>query len=184
MAEEPTPVDQAFERCRLLASVVAREYERARANPTDARYADFGVTEQGMNKADAKRQIEQAFGDLEALIDHLTILDMAAAFEGLFKARIATAVGAARKTLRSKYPNSALAARAGLVHDAEEFQGLRDITKLIDADLDDHVKERLESIRKNRNRFAHGAVLSSPPTIFREDARDALNEAVSLLQPV
>ena len=183
MVGKRTQVDRAFERCRLLARVVALEYERARANPTDARYATIGVTQQGARKAEAERQIEEAFDDLVALIDHLTILDMAAAFEGLFNARIATAVGGARDTLRRRYPNT-LAGRADFVRETDDFQGLSDITKLIEADLDGQVKERLVSVRENRNRFAHGTDLCNPPTILQEDARNALNEAVALLQPV
>jgi hypothetical protein len=184
MARKPTPVDHAFGRCRLLANVVAREYERARAHPTDERYVDLGVTELGAKKAEAQRKIQQAFDDLVALVDHLTILDMAAAFEGLSNAQIATAVGEARKTLEGKHRNSALAWRKRLVREPADCQGLSNITNLIGPDLDERVKKQLESVRQNRNQFAHRTALSNPPTILQKDARDALNAAVALLQPV
>jgi hypothetical protein len=184
MAKEPTPVDRAFERCKLLAQVVALEYRRARANPLDDRYATLGITERGELKADAVHQIEEAFSDLEALVNHLTILDMAAAFEKMFNARIATAVGEARKTLRGKHRGPVLAGRDGIVREMEDFRGLSNITNLIGADLDEQVKKRIESVRENRNRFAHGTDLTTPPTIPREEARDALNEAVILLKPM
>jgi hypothetical protein len=182
-----TAVDRALERCQLLARIVDLEYQRALANPTDERYVTLipVVKEQEkQKKAGAKLQIEQAFGDLVALVDHLTILDMAAALEFMFSARIATAVGAARRTLATKHRGPVLAGRAGVVRDTKDFQGLGDITTLISADLDDQVRRSLESVRENRNRFAHGTDLRNPPTILQEDARDALNAAADLLQAV
>jgi len=96
-----------------LAKLIRLEYDRARATRSINRYVDLGVIPRGekMEKATALRQIEEAFGDLDALVDHLTILDMAAALEKLFNARISTAVGEARRTLRQKHRPSTLAAR-------------------------------------------------------------------------
>jgi hypothetical protein len=103
MAINQNPIDRAFERCRLLSSIVEEEYRRARGNPTDSRYVNFGITQQGGRKREeAEQQIREAFTDLVALVEHLTILDMAAAFERHFNARVSTAVGAARKTLRAR----------------------------------------------------------------------------------
>jgi ribosomal 50S subunit-associated protein YjgA (DUF615 family) len=184
MPRPSSPVDQAFERCSLLARLIDSEYDRARANPTDERYVNLGVIERGEKVAKAKAQIEQAFDDLVAIVEHLTILDMAAALERLFKARIATAVGEARRTLREKHRGDALAARVKLVREIEDFQGLNDITKLISADLSGEMQEQLDKVRENRNRFVHGTDLRNPPTILKEEAQAALNEAVALLKPV
>lgn len=186
MPDTDTPVDQAYKRCSLLARLVEAEYKRARSNPTDDRYVTLGVIEpwERKERTTALRQIEVTFGELVALVDHLTILDMAASFERSFNARIATAVGAARKTLRQKYGPSALAGREGLVRNGDDFQGLGSIANLINAALSGEVTEKLAKVRENRNRFAHGTDLSVPPTILQEDARGALNEAVGLLRPV
>ena len=186
MPTAQTVVDQAFQRCRLLARLVELEYERARAYPTDARYVDLGVLEIGkkQEKVKALVQIEAAFGDLIALVEHLTILDMAAAFERLFATRVATAVGAARKTLKERHRYLTLASREKLVRETKDFEGLNDIATLIEADLSQEVKELLKIIRENRNKFSHGTDIQNPPTILKEDARAALNEAIALLQPV
>ena len=183
MAASSNPVEQAFRRCDLLARLIQLEYDRARANPTDARYAKLGITELGakVNIDEATRQIDEVFGDLVALVDHLSILDMAAAFEWLFNARIGTAVGTARKTLREKHRRPALAGRARLVRNTTDFEGLRDITTLIDADLSQQVIALLNTVRENRNRFAHGTDIRNPPTILKNEALAALNEALDLL---
>ena len=184
MPGSETSVDQAFERCRLLARLIEMEYERARANPTIQRYIDLGIIQRGDKIGEARKQIDQVFGDLIALVDHLIILDMAAALERVFKLRIATAVGEARKTLRAGHRSLVLAAREKLVREADDFEGLSDITKLIGADLSGEMQQLLEKVRENRNRFAHGTDVRNVPTILGEDARAALNEAVALLQPV
>jgi len=169
-----------------LSRLIVLEYERARANPLDRRYTDLGITKWGglPKKADAQKSIEEAFGDLQALINHITILDMAAAFEGLFKAQIATAVGEARKTLKGKHKETVLAGRERLVREAKDFQGLSNIMELISPNLDERDKERLESVRENRNRFTHGTDITAPPTIRSDDAREALNNAIDLLKPI
>jgi hypothetical protein len=185
MPSPPTPIDKAFERCRLLARLIDLEYQRARGTPTAKRYIDLGVIRQEDKIEEAREQIKQAFDELVALINHLTILDMAAALEHLFKARITTAVGEARKALRTKYRGRrALAAREKLVREIDDFEGLSDITKLISSDLSGEMQQLLDKVRENRNRFAHGTDLRNPPTILSEDARAALNEAVALFQPV
>lgn len=186
MPTASNPVEQAFRRCALLARVIELEYARARENPTHPRYADLGITEIGQkrDKATTLALVEEAFDELVALVDHLTILDMAAAFENLFGTRIATAVGAARKTLAERHRRPALAGREGIVRETKSFEGLRDITALIDTDLSQEFKSLLGLVRDNRNAFAHGTDIRNAPTILKEQARDALTEAVGLLRPV
>lgn len=180
----PTDVDKAFERCRLLAALVKAEYERARANPMQDRYVKMGVTQQGDTKGDAIKKIEDAFSDLTGLVDHLTILDMAATLEKVFGQRITTAVGEARKVLVETFHPNALAARESMVRDSASFEGLREIVALIGSGLSGEVQELLSTVRENRNRFAHGTDLRNPPTVLTGDARNALNEAFALLRPL
>ena len=179
-----TEVDKAFERCRLLAELVKLEYERARANPTQDRYVKLGVIREGDTRGEAVKKIEDAFSDLTSLVDHLTILDMAAALEKSFSQRITTAIGEARKTLNQKFHASTLAARENLIRDSASFEGLREIVALISAGLSGEIQEMLSKVRENRNRFAHGTDLRNPPTVLKDDARNALNEAFALLRPM
>jgi hypothetical protein len=185
MPADGTPIDRAFARCHLLALIIQSEYVRATANPTNSRYDEsgFGVTKVGDTREVALPKIRQAFDDLVALVEHVTILDMAAALEELFKSRIATAIGAGRKTLREQHRGDALAARAGLVHDVDDFQGLAEIAKLIAADLSPETQGLLNKVREDRNRFAHGTDLRLLPSVQKDEARAALNEAVDLLRP-
>ena len=161
-------------------------YTRARANPTDDRSVELGVIPRGgkKEKARALRQIEEAFDDLVALVEHLTILDMAAALEKLFNARISTAVGEARKTLRERHRRSTLAAREKLVRETEDFQGLNNIETLLSTDLSGEMQELFKKVRENRNRFVHGTDIRNPPTILEGEAQTALNEVIALLQAV
>lgn len=179
-----TPIDEAFERCRLLASLVDLEYRRARANPNDKRYVELGILAQGMEKRNALKRIESTFDDLAALVEHLAILDMAAGLEKLFRLRIATAVGEARKTLREKFGESTLARRERLVREADDFQGFKEIIQFLSSDLSAETQQILDKVRENRNRFAHGTNIRNPSTIPKEEARTALNYVVDLLKPV
>jgi len=184
MPRKENPVEEAFERCRLLALLIDHEYQRARSTPTDQRYVDLGITEKGQKIEDARREIIQAFDELAALSNHLAILDMASAFERMFRSRIATAIGEARKSLQDKYarPGSTpLIAREKLIR--EHFEGIADIIELIGASLSKEVQEQLRQVRDSRNKFSHGTDLRVAPTIMREEARDALNEAIVLLRP-
>jgi hypothetical protein len=68
MPSPPTPIDKAFERCRLLARLIDLEYQRARGTPTAKRYIDLGVIRQEDKIEEAREQIKQAFDELVALI--------------------------------------------------------------------------------------------------------------------
>src|SRR5215469_12547629 len=101
MSKTSSPIDHAFKRCSLLSRVIQFEYERARANPLDQRNVELGIFDLGekVEKKEAQDRIEEAFSEVVALSNHLAILDMAAALEYFFRARVGTAIGEARKTL-------------------------------------------------------------------------------------
>jgi hypothetical protein len=148
------------------------------------RYKKLGIIQDGDKKADAVKRIEEAFSDLTGLVDHLTILDMATALEKSFSERITTAIGEARKALNEKFHASSLAARENMVRDGASFEGLNEIVALISASLSGEIRDTLDKVRQNRNRFAHGTDLRTPPTVLSDDARAALNEAFALLRPM
>lgn len=179
-----TPIDIAFKRCRLLAAIVDREYDRALADPTAERYETLDVTAKGDKKAVAEEKIRESFTQLQDLVRHLTILDMVASFELSFNQRITTAIGSARSALKAKHSNQALASREKLIRNADEFRGLAKISDLFESDLDALVKDTIEDIRTNRNNFAHGTNLTQPPTIDKDLALEALNKVFELLKPI
>lgn len=182
MVDETTPVDAAFARCRLLERIVGRAAAQASADPTHARNVELGLTEKGDRKADAARKIAAAFEELAHLVNHLAILDMAAALETLFKARLGTAIGEGRRAMREHYEISTLwAAREHLIREATDFAGLRDIEAFLGGHLSEAVRADLGSIRAARNRFAHGTDIRQPPAITSDAARDTLAEVASWL---
>ena len=126
MADATTPVDAAFARCRILAQIVSEAATRASAEPTNARNVELGLTERGDRKAEAARKIPATFEELADLVTHLAILDLAAAFESLFAARLGTALGEARRAMREHYDLPVLrAVRERLIREADDFGGLQ-----------------------------------------------------------
>jgi hypothetical protein len=168
-----TPVDGAFERARRLQAIVSWARERAVNDPLNDGYAEVGNTARGDRQADARRKIEEAFTDLDSLLNHLAILDMAAAFEKHFSARLASTIGEARKSIRAAL---GIAWADNLVTKAGGIEGLAGIEALMAYAAD---KSPLKSIKTDRNRFAHGTDLRAPPTIDREQARIILDDLIS-----
>jgi len=169
-----TPVDGAFERSRRLETIPRWARERAHTDPLGQRYVEIGITAPGDRHAEARRKIEEAFADLDGLVNHLAILDMAAAFEMFFSSRLGTTIGEARKSIRAS-PAIGVAWAENLVGKAGDFEGLSGIEGLMG--LAD--KAQLRSIKTDRNRFAHGTDLRDPPTSDSELVRTILNDLIS-----
>ncbi len=184
MAAVPNnPVDQAFHRHRLLTALLEVSRKLALSDPTHERNLDVGLTARGQKRQDARRSIEDAFEDLGGLVNHLALLDMAAAFEDYFRVRLSTAIGEAKKVVRERYRSSVplYAYRDNLIRNADDFQGLANIERLIGRHLSAGVRDEWETIRKTRNSFAHGTDIRSPPTITSEQVKDTLNEIIDIL---
>lgn len=179
-----TALQQALARCALLSRFIKAERERALNNPDSPRNVEFGLLTPGLKKAVAIKQLEKIFDELEQLMSHVTILDMAAAFEDAFRKRLDTAIGEARKTLAEKHPDGALAGRQAIVRDTQSVDGLHDMLSFLEGDLAQDIKTNLKRVRTSRNRFAHGTPLTDVPDISTHDAWGALNHAARLLKPL
>jgi hypothetical protein len=179
----PTPVDEAFDRYQMLSRLLDAARQRALSDPTHQRNVDVGLTTREQMKQDAVRSIEDAFEDLGGLVNHVALLDMAGAFESYFRARLDTAIGEARKVVRERFRSSVPlhAHRESLIRDADDFQGLADIGRLIGERVSAEVRDNWEMIRKNRNSFAHGTDIRRPPTITSERTRETLSEIIEAL---
>jgi len=177
------PVDQAFNRYRLLTRLLEDARQRAVSDTTHERNVDVGLTTRGQKKQEALHNIEDAFEDLGGLVNHLALIDMAAALERYFGERLRTAIGEARKVVRDRYRSSVPlhAHREGLIRDADDFQGMADIERLIGGHVPAEVRAEWATIRRNRNNFAHGTDIRIPPTITSEQARQLLNEMIEIL---
>jgi hypothetical protein len=177
-----SPVDQAFNRYQVLSRLLYIARQRALADPTHERNVNAGLTARGQRKQEAVRDIEEVFDDLDGLVGHLALLDMAGAFERHFRERLATAIGEARKAVRERYRSGIplYAHREGLIRDADDFQALTGIERLVGGRISDEVRDQWETIRRNRNDFAHGTSLREPPAITSEQARDTLNEIIDI----
>lgn len=161
------------------------EFARVRAisDPTNERNVEAGLTPRGTKRADALGMIEDKFEELNALLNHIALIDMAGAFESYFRTRLGTAIGEVRKVVRERYRSNLPlhAHRENLIRDAEEFQGLAEIGRLIGERISAEVRESWETIRRDRNSFAHGTDLRSTPDITGERARQTLNEIIAAL---
>ncbi len=144
----------------------------------DATNIDLGLTEPGRKKSEVERDIKDAFESLTNLIDHLGILDMASAFEGLFRARLSNAIGEARKAVGAKAKIRQLYNRDRLIREIDDFQGLANIIRLISGHLSPEVTGILTQIRDDRNKFTHGTDIGLPPRTTIDQARETLNEII------
>jgi len=184
MAPAPlSPIDRAYDRYQILTRLLDLARQRALGDPTHERNVGVGLTTRGQTREDAVRNIEDAFEDLGGLVNHVAILDMAGVFESHFRARLDTAIGEARKVVRERFRSSVPlhAHRESLIHDADDFQGLADIGRLIGHRVSAEVQDNWEMIRKNRNSFAHGTDIRRPPTITSERTKDTLKEIIEAL---
>jgi len=144
------------------------------------RNIELGLVEQGQRKSEVVSAINEAFEDLTNLMNHVRILDIAAAFELHFRARLRTAIGEARRVLREHYSIAPLADdRERLAIAVEDIQGLAEIASLIGGRLSNETSQTLSQIRADRNKFAHGTDIRVPPATTSEQARDVLNEIIT-----
>jgi hypothetical protein len=177
VADTRTPIDKAYYRYTVLSGILERTRQRALANPMDQRNVDLGLTEAGRKKVEVEQDISEVFEDLTNLVNHLGILDMAAAFENYFRARLSTAIGEARRVVGKHYGIEILRRdRERLVRDPDDLQGLANITSLIDGHLSAEVAATLGQIREDRNRFTHGTNIRVPPNTTTKQTRETLNE--------
>ncbi|HEX4113970.1 MAG TPA: hypothetical protein VH020_15665 [Stellaceae bacterium] len=182
MADSRSAIDEAFDRYETLSRILEKARQSALSNPMHDRNIDLGLTQRGQKKGDAITRINETFEDLTSLINHLGILDMAAAFEKTFRARLGTAIGEARNVLRDNYKIETLRnVRQKLIHDPDNLRGLAKAISVIRATLSKEVAELLEAIRESRNNFAHGTDIRTPPGITAEKTKDTLNEIIKSL---
>ncbi len=176
-------VDRAYFRCQLLINIVERSRRLALANPTDRRNVDLGLVEAGLKKQDAEAQISSIFDEISGLLNHVSILDMAAAFELQLRAWLGTAIGEARKVVNARYDRQVplYLGRNSLVREIEDFEGLARIENLLISLLTAEVAEHLKLIRVNRNNFSHGTNTNVPPTITSGDAKAALDATIAAI---
>ena len=71
MARTKNAVEAASHRVAVLREILTRERARAESNPTDGRFVEIGITEEGQASAAARVSIARAFDELAYLIDHL-----------------------------------------------------------------------------------------------------------------
>ncbi len=146
------------------------------ANPLHHRNVELGLIVEGDDKKTASRKIVDTFDSIDDLVAHVAVIDMAAAFELLFRARLGTAIGEARKRLSENYSiDTMFAFREDLVRGAADLQGLGEIGKFVRKNLSDETADAFQRIKDPRNRFAHGTDIGNVPAIQRGEIRDTLN---------
>jgi len=130
----------------------------------------FGIAK-SENKGMALAKLNRIFDEIDGLIAHLTLLDIAAAFEKAFRESLKNAVGEARKIIHDQYNIPSLAeVREKLVRNVDKYEGLGTIEVLLEGYMEPELLKALRLIRENRNNFAHGTDVKSPPTIFANQA--------------
>lgn len=177
-------VDRAYQRCQILTKLVERARDDALANPTQQRWADVEITSPDDLKADAKKKVEETFGELLNLINHITLIDMAASFERVCRDRLRNQVGLARSALSdraSKRDSNLARYHQRLVHEVDDFEGLAAFGGLLDGYLAKELGEKLKLIREGRNNFAHGTDIKTAPKVARGEVLETLNATLELL---
>lgn len=179
MAKKRNPVEAAAGRIAILREIVNRERQRAESKPDDARNLEFGLTEEGQTRAEARERIAEVFDELGYLLDHLNIAHMAASFEAAAMARLTTVVGESRSAIErarkagGRWP-------ANLVRGMNSFEGLHDIGAVMA--LDPEMQAMFSAIRQVRNAFGHAPKLDGPPIVTGSDAQDTLLDMLAMLR--
>ena len=182
MASPIDSAEQAFFRCKVLLTIIAMAKNRAITDRTNQYAISLGIIENGDKREDAKPKIDNMFSQLEGLVTHLTILDVATSFEIAFRTRLENAVGEARKAVRKNYNLKTLfKVRESLVQEVDNYRGIGGVEALLGPQLDRDLLEKLKIIRDNRNQFAHGTDIEILPTIESEDVLEALRAIGELL---
>ena len=163
---------------RVLREIVIAERARAENAPLDERNVRFGLTEPDLPLKEARRQIEETFGEILLMLDQLHVAHMAAQFEFEAKQRLEAVIAAARNAVKESRKGQPQWA-ADLVRDVGSLEGLRDIEKLIRAPPD--LAKDLKRVRTSRNKFCHGVKLEEAPEVT---AAQALTLLLNVLERV
>lgn len=177
-----TEVERAYERCSILNAIVRHIRDDALTRPTETVWLNLGLVEEGDKKAEALARIEHLFDELQALIEHLFVLDMAAQFERASRARVKNYVGAARSALigpmkKANFPTLS----SKIIKEATDFEGMTAFIKLLEGHIDKDLLAQLKAVRNARNVFAHGIDVMVVPSISREEVRNSLTDALGAM---
>ena len=172
-----TVVDDALVRHALLRRSVERMGQRANSNPLDAQFIELGVVKRGDTSQEARNELNAAFGELLSRIDHLTLIDVCGAFEAHFLKWISTAIGESRRVISTHYNIEVMKdLKERFIRDRNSFDSLDSIVKLVEGKVSADVLGKLEKLRNQRNRSAHGEALDKPPSVSVSEAGNLLSE--------
>lgn len=177
-----TVVDAAFRRYIQLSAILERARRSALAQPTGTSNTELGLFEVGQVLKNPKVLLQTTFEQLQRRIEYLCLLDMCSAFEGYVRLRIDTSIGEVRRVTKEHYNISTLeTVSTGLVRETKSFDSLQSIFLLVQGHFPADRTPQLETVRKERNRFAHGSDLSYPLQISLTTVQALLNEVIIFL---
>jgi len=177
-----TEVERAYERCSVLSAIVRHVRDDALARPTEAMWLKLGLVEEGDTKPEALARMEQLFDEVQALIEHLFVLDMAAQFERASLARVKNYIGSVRSGFTAPMKKAKLPARASkVIKVAADFENMTTFLNLLEGHIDKELLEQLKAVRSARNVFAHGIDVKVLPPVSREDVRDSLMDSLAAM---
>ena len=166
-----TEVERAYERCSILSAIVRHVRDDALTRPTRAVWLKLGWVEEGDTKPEAL-----------ALMEQLSVLDMAAQFERASLARVQYYIGSARKGFTGPMKKEKLPELSSkVIKETADFENMTDFLKLLEGHIDKDLLGHLKAVRSARNAFAHGIDVKVPPSVVREDVRDSLMDALAAM---
>lgn len=172
-------VQRAYDRCSVLRAIVQRVRADALARPSERRWVELGIVDPADKQDAARESLERLFDELQALIEHVFVLDMGSQFERSANQRVDNYVGHVRKAARKASAGSGLPRlSADIVRGADDYRGMQSYLALLERHIDGELYEKLQEVRVARNNFAHGTDIMALPGISREEARDSLCEAL------
>lgn len=181
MASVHNPIDEAFDLVAVLRAIVSAARRLALSRPFDPQNFALGILkpQRFKDRDEAEREIVAIFNALELLLDHFSILHMAAAFEQAAVVRIGNGLGAARAAIeKGRKPTDRWPAK--MLRDAKDYQSLEGISALLGLSAEDKIL--FDRVRKVRNELGHGVPITNVPGITAEDARSVLIEALAILK--
>lgn len=176
------PVKRAFQRSQVLAKIVAELKGQAHRNPLSEKWVDYGITEPDDSRKSADLKLTQLFEEISGLIEHLTILDMAASYELAARTRFANYIGIIQGAGESlARTNSIPRYSLGVIKGAQSYDGISAINDLLKPSVDPALIAELTKISKARNRFAHGTSVKLAPEVDRAEAKEILIHALDAI---
>lgn len=138
----------------VLSGLLGRARQQVDRNPHDKQLSELGLPFEKAKK-DRRAELGEYIDKIQRALDEAFLLRLVAAFESMAFARVATALGEARRSVEERFSPTLPYARAAAKLVRNELHDLKDIEDLM-ASYSGSAVGKLKGLREHRNHVAHG----------------------------